>query len=61
LHKCCARRFNGNSQSGTEAFRWTSGGGIMKLAFTPEPSRWMMVLAGASLLGLLYRSQRRCH
>jgi hypothetical protein len=33
--------------------------GIMKLDFTPEPSRWMMLLAGASVLGLLHRAHRR--
>jgi hypothetical protein len=39
----------------------TTAVGIMKLTFTPEPSRWMMLFAGASMLGLLYRSRRRSH
>jgi hypothetical protein len=37
-----------------------SGGiGILKLRFTPEPQLWMLLGAGLSLLGLLYRAKRR--
>jgi hypothetical protein len=37
----------------------TTAVGILKLTFTPEPSGWMMLFAGASMLGLIYRTQRR--
>jgi hypothetical protein len=33
--------------------------GILKLRFTPEPQLWMLLGAGLSLLGLLYRAKRR--
>jgi hypothetical protein len=39
----------------------TNAVGFLKLNFTPEPASWMMLFAGASLLGLLYRVQRRSH
>jgi hypothetical protein len=34
--------------------------GVLKLAFAPEPQEWLMLAAGISMLGLLYRSNR-CH
>ena len=37
----------------------TTAVGILKLTFTPEPARWMMLVAGVSMLGLLYRAHRR--
>jgi hypothetical protein len=33
--------------------------GIMRLEFVPEPENWMMLFAGVSLLGILYRVHRR--
>ena len=41
-------------------FSYFKGGiGIMRLRFTPEPHVWMQLGAGLSLLGLLYRVNRR--
>jgi hypothetical protein len=37
---------------------FTGGIGIMRLRFTPEPHTWMLLGAGVSLLGLLYRANR---
>jgi hypothetical protein len=39
----------------------TNAVGFLNLEFTvvPEPASWMMLFAGASLLGLIYRAQRR--
>jgi hypothetical protein len=37
----------------------TGGIGIMRLHFTPEPQVWMLLGAGLSLLGILYRANRR--
>ena len=36
----------------------TEGIGILNLAFVPEPEKALMLVAGISLLGLLYRSRR---
>ncbi len=33
--------------------------GVLKLGFAPEPQEWLMLAAGISMLGLLYRSSRR--
>jgi hypothetical protein len=44
---------------------WLSGNyetgsiGHIKLNFAPEPQEWLMLAAGVSILGLLYRSNRR--
>jgi hypothetical protein len=44
---------------------WLSGNyetgsiGHVKLNFAPEPQEWLMLAAGVSILGLLYRSNRR--
>jgi hypothetical protein len=46
---------------------WLSGNyetgsiGLVKLGFAPEPQEWLMLAAGVSILGLLYRSNRRSH
>jgi len=43
---------------------WLSGNyeagtiGHLRLNFTPEPQEWLMLAAGVSMLGLLYRSNR---
>jgi len=37
----------------------TGGIAIMKLRFVPEPRAWLMLVAGASSLGLLHRLNRR--
>jgi hypothetical protein len=47
--------------------RWVWSGGNyetasiahLKLDFTPEPQQWLMLATGISMLGLLYRSNRR--
>jgi hypothetical protein len=36
----------------------TAGIGIMKISFTPEPSEWMMLAGGVSMLGLLFHKHR---
>ena len=36
----------------------TAGIGIMKINFTPEPSEWMMLAGGISMLGLLIHRRR---
>ena len=33
----------------------TGGIGILRIKFAPEPQAWVMLLAGASCLGVLYR------
>jgi hypothetical protein len=33
--------------------------GILEVVFVPEPEKWMMLAAGVSLLGILYRTHRR--
>jgi hypothetical protein len=43
--------FNGNYE--------TADIGVLKLAFAPEPQEWLMLAAGISMLGLLYRTNRR--
>ena len=41
-------------------YSYFQGGiGIMRLRFTPEPHVWMLLGAGLSMLGLLYRANRR--
>jgi hypothetical protein len=41
-------------------FDYYSGGiGILRLRFVPEPQVWMLLGAGISLLGILYRASRR--
>jgi hypothetical protein len=37
----------------------TASIGHIKLDFAPEPQEWLMLAAGVSMLGLLYRSNRR--
>ena len=37
----------------------TASIGHLRLSLTPEPQEWMMLGAGLSMLGLLYRSNRR--
>jgi hypothetical protein len=39
----------------------TASIGHLRLSLTPEPQEWMMLGAGISMLGLLYRSNRRSH
>jgi hypothetical protein len=39
----------------------TASIGHLRLNLTPEPQEWMMLGAGLSMLGLLYRSNRRSH
>jgi hypothetical protein len=36
----------------------TAGIGIMKIEFAPEPSEWMMLAGGVSMLGLLIHRRR---
>ncbi len=43
--------FNGNYE--------TADIGVLKLGFAPEPQEWLMLAAGISMLGLLYRASRR--
>jgi hypothetical protein len=43
---------------------WTGGKhqglvGILRLQFVPEPSSWVMLVAGTAFLGLLYRRRVR--
>jgi hypothetical protein len=38
---------------------YTAGVGIMQLSVAPEPHEWMLLGAGLSMLGLLYRANRR--
>ncbi len=46
---------------------WLSGNyetgtiGYLNINFAPEPQEWLMLAAGVSILGLLYRSNRRSH
>lgn len=44
-------RLSGNYEAGSI--------GHIKLNFAPEPQEWLMLAAGVSMLGLLYRSNRR--
>jgi len=37
----------------------TASIGVMKLTFAPEPEQWMVLGAGAAVLGLLFRSTRK--
>ena len=37
----------------------TAAIGVLTLSFTPEPSSAMLLVAGVSMLGLVYRSNRR--
>jgi hypothetical protein len=41
------------------ADQFTGGIGILRLRFVPEPGKWMLLLAGLSLLGVLYRRRAR--
>jgi hypothetical protein len=45
-------------KGGTKAY-FTAGIGIMQLRVAPEPHEWMLLGAGLSMLGLLYRANRR--
>jgi hypothetical protein len=36
----------------------TGGVGILRIKFVPEPRVWVMLIAGGSLLGALYRWRR---
>lgn len=38
---------------------FTGGVGILKVQIAPEPHEWMLLGAGLSMLGLLYRANRR--
>ena len=38
---------------------YTAGIGIMRIRVAPEPHEWMLLGAGISMLGLLYRANRR--
>jgi hypothetical protein len=44
---------------GGSADQFTGGVGILRLRFVPEPGKWMLLAAGLSLLGVLYRGRRR--
>ncbi len=37
----------------------TGGIGILRIKFVPEPQTWVMLVAGASLLGVGYRMRGR--
>jgi hypothetical protein len=37
----------------------TGGIGILKLEFVPEPGKWMLLMAGLSLLSVFYRFRGR--
>jgi hypothetical protein len=37
----------------------TGGIGIFRLQFVPEPGKWVLLVAGLSMLGILYRARRR--
>ena len=39
--------------------RHTGAIGILRIKFVPEPSGWMMLLAGAGFLAALYQNSRR--
>jgi hypothetical protein len=39
--------------------QFTGGIGLLRLQFVPEPGKWMMLVAGLSLLGILYRARGR--
>ena len=39
--------------------QFTGGVGILRLRFVPEPGKWMMLVAGLSLLGIFYRGRGR--
>jgi hypothetical protein len=39
--------------------QFTGGIGVLRLQFVPEPAKWMMLVAGLSLLGVLYRTRGR--
>jgi hypothetical protein len=39
--------------------QFTGGVGILRLRFVPEPGKWMLLVAGLSLLGVLYRGRGR--
>jgi len=39
--------------------QFTGGIGILRLRFVPEPGKWMMLVAGLSMLGVLYRARGR--
>jgi hypothetical protein len=38
--------------------QFTGGIGVLRLRFVPEPGKWALLLAGLSLLGVLYRARR---
>jgi hypothetical protein len=41
-------------------FEYETGGvGVMRLAFVPEPAKWLLLVAGLSVLGILYRVRGR--
>jgi hypothetical protein len=37
----------------------TAGVGIMKVVFAPEPSEWMLLASGISMLGLVAHRRRK--
>jgi hypothetical protein len=39
--------------------QFTGGVGILRLRFVPEPGKWMLLVAGLSLLAVLYRGRAR--
>jgi hypothetical protein len=48
----------GDGNGGHESY-YTGAVGILKLRVLPEPHEWMMLGAGLSMLGILYRVKRR--
>jgi hypothetical protein len=41
---------------GGHSFFWDTGGiGVLRIKFVPEPRAWVMLIAGVSFLGVLYR------
>ena len=44
---------------GGEAAYYTGSVGILTVQVAPEPHEWMLLGAGLSMLGLLYRANRR--
>jgi hypothetical protein len=45
------------TQPGFDQF--TGGVGVLRLAFVPEPAKWVLLGAGLSILGFLYRARGR--
>ncbi len=45
--------------SSPSALKWHGGIAILRIVFVPEPQRWLMLVAGLSVLGVLYRIRGR--